>query len=234
MTVLSAFQDAAAVLVKRRPDTLFSAQDAFSIEMQALVNDVARDIAASHDWQALVRTYLITPNGTDTDFPLPADYDRMLLDSEVYENTNWAWGYTHITRANDWLRMKVENFSWIAPGAWTMQGNALLFYPAPTSTAQATFVYVTKNIVTTTAPGEASRFTSDLDSFVLSERLLTLGLIWKWRENNRLESATDQANFVKAFGEIAGKDGGAKIIRKGGRYLPGNTRLAWPWPLGGV
>lgn len=234
MTVLSAFQDAAARLVSRRPDTLFSATDAFSVEMQSLANEVARDLARTYDWQALVRTYTITPNGTDAEFPLPTDYDRMMLDTDLYDAPNWAWGYTHISRPNEWLRMKIRHFSWIAPGAWTMQGNKLLFYPAPSSSSQANFVYISKEIVTNKDGAPQALFSSDTDEFVLDERLLTLGLIWKWREMKRLESSTDQANFDKAFNEVAGKDGGSKLIRKGRYYPRGSHHLAWPWPLGGI
>lgn len=234
MTLLTACQSAAIRLVGRKPDTIFSATDPFSLEMQALSNEVAQDIAKSHDWQALVRTHLITPNGTDTTFPLPEDYDRMLLDSDIYEGSNWAWGYVHVTRPNDWLRMKVENFGWISPGAWTMQGGQFEFQPAPASETSAQFVYITKNIVTDASEDPSDAFTGDEDVFVLNERLLTLGLIWKWRELKRLEASTDEANFIKAFSEISGKDGGSKIIRKGGRRFCGNFRTAWPWPLGGV
>lgn len=234
MTLLSACQSAAVLLIGRKPDTIFSATDAFSLEMQVLSNEVAKDIAKSHDWQALVRTHSITPDGVVTSFPLPEDYDRMLLDTEIYDESNWAWGYFHVTRPNDWLRMKVEEFSTINPGAWTMQGNRFEFYPAPSGIAPAQFVYISKDIVTNDNDDPASSFTDDDDKFVLSERLLTLGLIWKWRELKRLESATAEANFIKAFSEIAGKDGGSKIIRKGHRRIAGNFHYAWPWPLGGV
>lgn len=233
MTLLSACQSAAIRLVSRKPDTIFSATDPFSLEMQVLANEVAKDIAKSHDWQALVRTHSIAANGTDTVFPLPDDYDRMLLDSEIYDGSNWAWGYCHVTRPNDWLRMKVENFGWITPGAWIMQGNQFEFQPAP-ATGTAEFVYITKEIVTDNDGAPIPSFTDDGDSFVLSERLLSLGIIWKWREMKRMESSTDEANFVKAFSEIAGKDGGPKIIRKGQNRSYRNSHVAWPWPLGGL
>lgn len=234
MTLLSACQSAAIRLVGRKPDTIFSATDPFSLEMQVLSNEVAKDIAKSHDWQALVRTHSITPNGVDTSFPLPEDYDRMLLDSDIYDGSSWAWGYCHVTRPNDWLRMKVENFGWISPGAWAMQGNQFEFQPAPTSETAAQFVYITKHIVLKEDGEPADAFTKDDDSFILNERLLTLGVIWKWRELKRLEASTDEANFIKAFSEIAGKDGGSKIIRKGGHRLRGDFRTAWPWTLGGI
>ncbi|GMB80541.1 hypothetical protein NN6n1_13230 [Shinella zoogloeoides] len=234
MTLLTACQNAAVLLLGRKPDTIFSSTDVFSLEMQVLANEVACDIARSHDWQALVRTHSIMPDGVATTFPLPTDYGRMLLDSEIYNQTNWAWGYTHVTRADDWLRMKVQDFTVIVPSAWTMQGDQFEFLPAPSSSATAKFVYITKNIIKSETNQAKANFTDDEDKFALSERLLTLGLVWRWRELKRLEASTDQANFEKAFAEIAARDGGSKIIRKGGRPIYGDFRIAWPWPLGGV
>jgi hypothetical protein len=233
MTVLSAIQSAAVRLISRKPSTVFSAEDAFSIEMQDLANEVARDIAKSTDWQALITVHTITGNGTDTAFPLPDDYDRMLVDSSLYDGNNWAWGYTRIMGASNWLRMDIERFGSITPGGWTILGNEFRFVPAPTADSTAKFVYVSNNIVISENNELKTSFETDSDRFVLDERLLTLGLIWKWREMKRLEAATDQANFEKAFAEISGRDKGSQILRIG--RSPWNTydvNLAYPRPLG--
>jgi hypothetical protein len=63
------------------------------------------------------------------------------------------------------------------------------------------------------------------------ERLLTLALIWRWREQKRLDATGDQANFEKAFAEAAGMDKGARVIRSRRRALS-RARIAWPWELG--
>src|SRR3546814_5464552 len=55
---------------------------------------------------------------------------------------------------------------------------------------------------------------SDLsDTFLLPERLLTLGLVWRWRENKKLDATGDQEAFIKALDEYAAKDKGSRVIR---------------------
>jgi hypothetical protein len=54
------------------------------MEIVDLLNEVAR-IMQSHDWQALTKIHTITGNGTDTAFPVAADYDRMALGQDVHD-----------------------------------------------------------------------------------------------------------------------------------------------------
>lgn len=235
MSLLSAVQSAAIRLIGKKPTTVFSSNDTFSLEMQDLANEVAKDIAKSHDWQALVKTHLITGNGTDTEFPLPSDYDRMLIDSNLYDNKNWAWGYIRIVNPSDWLQWKIYNWQLVVPGAWTILGNQFEFVPAPYSGAEASFVYISENRVLAADGTPKATFTKDDDTFTIDERLLTLGLIWKWREMKQLESATAQANFEKAFNESSSRDKGARIIAVGNNWASRfDVRTAYPWPLGSV
>ena len=232
MSLLSACQNAAIELISKKPSTIFSATDAFSLELQRLSNVVARDIADSHDWQTLISTYTINGDGVTSAFPLPDNYDRMLLDTNLYDKVNWAWGYFRIVRADEWMLMKVRDWGLVNPGAWTVLGGNLEFLPAPQNTAQAQFLYVKNERVLDKDGNPKKTFTKDDDSFVLDEDLLTLGIIWRWREMKRMDATNDLANFEKMFSTLSGKDGGSKVIRTPARWMPWQGRFAYPWPLG--
>jgi hypothetical protein len=105
------------------------------------------------------------------------------------------------------------------PGGWIVYDNAIHFYPPPTQLA--TYPYITKNWARDFSTAPKSEFTDDRDEFLLPERLLTLGLIWRWRENKKLDAAGDQEAFIKALDEYGAKDGGSKVMRYGssGRRL---------------
>ena len=233
MTVLAAMQSAAVKVQGRRPDTFFGAAQANTLELEFtdLVNEVAQDILKSHDWQAITRINVITGDGETKAFPMPDDYDRMLVQSNVQDPRNWLWGYAHFSDLNAFMIVEAQGFVPL-PGGWTIYGNEMRFTPAPTGQAQ--FPYISKNIVrdnTTTLLKTA--FTADSDEFLLPERLLTLGLVWRWRENKKIDFTGDQEAFAKAFDEYAAKDKGSRAYRRGGyRMIPG-TYPAWPWPLGG-
>lgn len=232
MTVLSALQSAAIRLIGRKPSAFFGATDVFALEMQDLANEVAADIAKSHDWQALIRVATLAGDGTTVAFPFPSDYGRMLIQSDIFDAANWAWGYTRVLDINEFLWIKERGIQAL-PGSWIMYGNEFQFVPAPQSGAEATFPYIDKNYAlatdgTTLKPA----FTLDTDFFRLSERLLTLGLVWKWRQNKRLDYGEDEANFAKAFAEDSGRDKGSRIFRTGPARFPANVSIAYPFPLG--
>lgn len=231
MTILSAMQSAAIRLVGRKPTTFFATQSQFEMEIADLVNEAAADIAEAHDWQALQEFHTITGDGESTSFPLPDDYGRMLLDSEMQDGHSWAWDYTHVPNANKFFRLTKDG-PILTPGIWMMRAGEFQFYPAPSFGAEAVFPYVSKNYAIAENDTRKADFDTDNDSFVLDERLLTLELIWRWRAQKRLEYAEDMANAEKARMEKIGRDRGPRIIKVGVTRSAGDFSIAYPRALG--
>jgi hypothetical protein len=231
VTVLAAMQSAAVRLMGQRPTGFFGASGSFEAEMSDLVNEVATDVAKYQDWQALVRVGTVTGDGTLTQFDLPDDYDRMLGSSAMQDLTSWFWGFGAYTDINSFLYDEARGFSGF-PGGWIIYGNQLRFSPAPSDAQVATFPYITQNWAVDASTAAKGAFTADTDSFALPERLLTLGLVWRWRENKKLDSTGDQEAFIKALDEYAAKDRGARVYRKRARRAFPGTYTAWPWELG--
>lgn len=231
MAILPALQSAAIRLIGRKPTTFFGASGVFEMEICDLVNEVAQDIAKYRDWQALVRTSTITGNGVLTAFDLPADYDRMLGSAIVQDATNWAWGYYRIHDWSSFLELSGRGFSPM-PGGWIISAGKMNFSPAPGAGHSAQFPYVSANWAMGADDVAKPAFTADTDTFLLTERLLTLGLVWRWREQKKLDFTGDMEAFTKALDEIATKDGGTRVIRSSARRGFPGTSLAWPWALG--
>lgn len=226
MAILTALQSASVRLVGRKPATFFGAPQSavFEMEMADLVNEVAQDIAKYQDWQALTKIASLTGDGSTTEFSLPADYDRQLVDADVQRSVAWMWGYFHFTNINDFIFQ--ENTGWNPiPGGWIIYGDKMRFSPAPSGEAQ--YPYITKNWALGADSIAKPQFTADTDTFALPERLLTLGLIWRWRENKKLDASGDQEAFVKALDEYAGKDKGSSIIRRNGSRRRANTSVPY-------
>lgn len=234
MTILQAMQSAAIRLVGHKPSVFFSSSDQFEAEIVDLVNEAAQDICATQDWQALTSIQTFTGDGVTNEFPIPSDYQRMLLDADMQDLDNWAWGYRHITDINTFLYREARGFEPF-PGGWIMYGDKFRFSPSAPAGQTATFPYISKNYALNTDGSQKAQFTRDDDSFRIDggERLLTLWLIWRWRENKKLDATGDQENFVKAISELGSKDRGSRVIRANysglNRY---NWVHAWPWTLG--
>lgn len=232
MTVLSAMQSAAVRLIGQRPDSFFGAAPnaVFQMEIADLVSEVAADVMKSHDWQALTKVHTVAGDGTATAFALPVDYDRMLVKTDLQDPVNWAWGYRRAGDLNEFLAVEARGFV-SGAGIWLVYGDEMRFSPAPGGNAQ--FPYISRNVAkgSGTMAGKPA-FDADTDVSVLPERLLTLGLIWRWRENKKMDFTGDQEAFTKAIGEHAAKDGGSRLhARNSRRSFPG-TYPAWPGSLG--
>lgn len=231
MTLLTACQSAAVRLIGLKPSTFLSSSEPFEMKMVDLANDVARDIAESYDWQALTALKEYPGDGTTVGFDLPTDYSRMLVDGDVARANWYTWHYLGARDLNIWRNL-VNGLSTPNPGYWIILNNQMQFQPPISNGDTAQFYYISKNFARAADNSTKPAFTADSDTFVLDETLLTLGLIWRYRSQERLEYAEDMANYEKAFAERSGRDKGSRVLTLGRRNRSGDIRFAYPMSLG--
>ena len=225
MAIFAALQSACLRIAGQRPASFFGSSELIAQELADLSNEVANDICQYQDWQRLTKVHNMTGDGAAEEFDFPSDYSRQLLNADMQDLQSWAWGYQHITDINDFLFQKQRGMI-LTPGAWIIYGGKMHFTPAPSG--DASFPYISNNYAIDSATLDRKpAFDTDTDEFVLEDRLLTLGLIWRWREMKGLGFAGDQEAFTKALDEYASKDAGSKVIRWGGAIF--NRRGPWPW-----
>lgn len=236
MTVLSALQPAMVRLVGRRPNTIFSTQNQTEMELADLATEVATDIMKSHDWRALTQIATLVGDGATTAFDKPADYDRMVQGQDMTDRASWFWNYTPASDLNEWLMLQDGGWAAITPGWWILLDEKFQFYPAPSSDAQ--YPYISKNFARS-APASGTgvitpkaAFSADDDTFKLDERLLTLGVIWRYREQKGMGYAEDMATYETALSQAQARDRGSRTIRRPERPAYPNAGWAWPWSLG--
>lgn len=214
MTVLGALQKAAIRLIGKKPDTFFSSGNTFELELQDLANEVAIDIAKSYDWRSLTVLNQFQGDGVQSSFPMPDDYDRMTISGDVHAKSWNTWRYNRAYSLDQWLDFQ-NGLAQVSPGSWIILDGTMQFSPPITSGEQAQFYYISKNVVRSANGALKQEFTLDDDVFRLDERLLTLGVIWKWREQKRLDYSGDKENFDLALDEATGRERGARILRIG-------------------
>ena len=230
MTLKTAVDSAAIRVVGHSTSAVFASQEQIAVEMADLANEVATEIAESYDWRDITKIASFNGDSVKTFFPKPDDYDRMTVDNGIRDQKNWFWGYFPFSDINQYLMMKENGFSLLSPGGWIILNGGFNFVPAPNGTAQ--FPYISKNIVRANDGSSKPAFTRDDDSFVLSERLLTLGLVWKWRAQKGLEYAEALQAYSDALSQLQTRDKGQRSIRHGMSNNFPTGRIAWPWPLG--
>lgn len=228
MSVGSAIQSAILRCIGTRPLEVFASSQQECIEMADLVQEAATDIAKSHDWRDLTKIHTINVAGVEA-VPLPSDYDRMVIASEVDDPATWFWGYHPFETVNDWMRFRNGSYQLLTPGGWIILAGEMHFFPAPSGAA--TFPYISNAWARTEAGVPKDRFDADDDTFVLSERLLTLALVWRFKESKGLEYAEDQSSYDIALAQEQVRDKGARVLRSPRRFMSGRfayTGRAFP------
>ena len=230
MAVLDAIRSAILMTTGTQVSSVFSSGDQISQEMADLANEVAADIASSHQWQGLQKIGTIAGDGVISEFDKPADYDRMLILSGIQGQSGPFRDYEHVQSIDDWIDRLNGGFT-TGRNGWIMFGDRFQFNPAPNGTIS--YPYISRYWARDAGGASKPAFSVDTDEFVLPERLLKLGLIWRWREMKGLEYAEDMASYEAALSQYQTRDAGpAHIIRRSmiGREL--NASHAWPWTLG--
>lgn len=205
MTFATAAKSAALRLNMGSRTAFFGQTDPFCLEICDLGNEVAADAMKANDWRALTREWVITGDGATKAWMLPTDYDRMLLTGSV-------------------LRASC--------GQWSVLAERMQIWPELAAGEMASVFYITRDVVRKANTDPSPVFTADDDTFRLDDRLLTLGLIWRWKAMKGLDYSEDMANYERLLSQIAGREAGGRAYRiQECTWWPG-ARRAWPWELG--
>ena len=230
MSVLSVVKEVCAAVGVNPPTSMFSpvVQPRTQFELLSLANEMAQRIAYDvREWRHLKAIHTFTGDGILDRFPLPANFKRMLLTSQVYPSWAPRQPLQFIPDADEWLvrRMSNNSYSW---GEFTLIGDDMLIWPIVPNGAGCSFVYLDKNCVKLNGGGFGPTFVNDADEFRLDERVLKLGMIWQWKANKGSPYAEDMGTYSDALMDVAGTDTPAPIIigtGQGIRYDPGYVQM---------
>lgn len=232
MSFLTSAQSAAIRLGVNKPSAFFSGPGRFEQEIVDLANEVVTDIVKAHDWRSLVLQREMVGDGVTTAFDLPDDYDRMPKGADVGRMNWYTWGYVDAPDLNFWNDL-INGLASPSPGYWIMLDNKMQFIPPVEENTTAEFYYISKAaIIDGDTQVRKNAFTKDSDTFVLDERLLTLGLIWRWRAMKRLDYSEDLQNYEIRLSQISAEDKGARAIRMGRQIVDWNAQFSYPRSLG--
>lgn len=139
-------------------------------------------------------------------YALPADFDRMVSD------TNWD-------RSNHWPNLgpkSSQEMQWLQGGListpprerYRIIGNNLVFFPAPASALNMVYEYISNYTVIANGATAASKasFTVDNDTCVFRDELMVKGLKFHWRKAKRLDFSAELAEYNDALSRAKAQD----------------------------
>jgi len=205
MTVLSVVRDASTSLGLEIPSVLFSNTTRTWVEMCALVNECARQILEEYDWSRLKKVASVTGDGTLTAFPLAADFDRMVMNANLWGPSFTYYPQQQVADFNDWLELvSYDTGSW--DQRWSIFGGNLNILPALPSLETLSYGYISNWVVN----GTQATFTADTDTFTLDERLLKLCVIYNWKSLKGQDYVGDLQRYEDALSMARFKDPGSR------------------------
>lgn len=231
MSILSVCKDAAVKLNHTQPTSIFSSTDAFAAELLLAAKDTAESLLKEdHDWRALTSLATCQGDAATVVFPLPSDWERMVKTAKLHSLRFRNATFRAARDLDEWLFIK-DNLLVGSPGNWVQLGNAVQIFPAMPVSDTARFYYISNKYALSATSVPQAAFAADTDTFALDERLLRLGIIWRWRADKRLEYAEDLKNYEIAKAFAMSKDKGSQAIVVG-RQRFRDVDIAYPALLG--
>jgi hypothetical protein len=233
MTCLSVVQDVCKIVGITAPNAAISSSDQQIKQMVALLNREGKALAARIDWEALKTEATFTTVAAETQ-----DDVETLAPGYKYIHNHTIWNRTLNLPVYgplpdyEWQSQKASNVS--GPySQYRIRGGNLLFIPAPSAGDTCAFEYQSRYWVrdsgsTTTR----ASYTDDTDVARLDEDLITLGLIWRWREAKGLSYAEDFAEYERQVADAIARDGTKPVLRmESGDREPGVMVPEGSWNL---
>jgi hypothetical protein len=230
--LLTIVQQVCAVVGVAIPASVFNAINANRTmqEMLQLANEMAQRIAYDdREWTLLRKQQVYYGDGVTTAFYLPADYQRMLLTSNVWRSEQTQTPMRFIPDFDEWMQRRAQNYS-DSRGEWTLTGGQMHIHPVLGNGVTARYGYLDKNCVALAGGGLSDHFLNDADTFRLNARLLKLGMIWQWKAQKGSPYAEDLGTYGDCFAMLMGYDSPSPIII-GRNPISFNARVAYPWPV---
>lgn len=205
--------------------------DDTATQLLALLNQAGEELAQDFAWQAITFEATFTTLAAESQGAMES-----IAPGWAYIVNDTIWNRTEnepffALSAQEWQREKSAAVT--GPGSrFRIRGGELLMNPAPAAGKTCAFEYASKYWATdsTGATGKAA-FTADADLSRLDEQLLTLSLIWRFKQAAGLEFAPELSMYEIRVANAQSRDGGRSRLDFGSQGVFGVTFPEGSWNL---
>lgn len=217
MSLLTVVQGACERLGVSRPSIAHSSTDQQIIQIVGLAQQEGKELARRHDWQSIVKEKTFTTVAAETQTgAVPSDFDRIVNDT-FYNRTSTRKVDGPLS-AQQWQFQKSVVATTLIE-VFRFRGDDILIAPTPAAGQTMAYEYVSKNWCQSQASVEAESWAADTDTGILSEELMTLGIIWRWQRVKGLDYAESFRTYEAQVAQAILRDGGKRSFNIGGsRY----------------
>ncbi len=219
MSLLTIVQDAAVLCNLPAPSSVINSSDPNVPLLLRSANQEGNELSRRHDWAQLLADFTFTSVATEKQTALPVTYDRLASYPELW-NRSLGLPYSGPTSPRTWGTIKGLAVTSSSPGWWRLTysntvpfGPTIEITPAPTAGQTLALYFVHKLWCHDTSFGGQDEWLSDTDEAYIPERLIILGIVWRYKKSKGLDYAEDMSTYEREVERACSRDKGAGVIR---------------------
>lgn len=207
MSLLTVVQQVSRRLGLPSPSSVAGSQDVQSLQLMELLNEDGQELAARSDWQALRNEATFTTVATQSQgaiTTLAGSGLRSIIGETIWNRTQRRPVYG-ARSPQEWQQLQAQTLQ--GPFVqFIIRGGLLLFVPVPSAGQTCAFEWMSSYWVNLAAGGTSDSAAADGDTFLLPERLLRLGVIWRFKQAKGLDYAEDFNKAEAAIQDAMARD----------------------------
>lgn len=185
MSLLTVVQDACDRIGIDRPSFVIGSTDQKVIELLSFANQSGQELVRQTPWQSLMKETSFSSVAQDSQGQFPSDFDRIIPDT-FFDRTARKPIMGPISSTQWQIRKGILN-PWTFYYSYRVRGNEILVIPTPPNGNQFYYEYISNQWVKALDNSTKTSYTLDTDVSLIDEKLITLGVRWRWLKAKGLE-----------------------------------------------
>jgi len=190
--------------------TITGLSDVQSVQLLSLLNSAGNELMLYYPWEQLTAEWVFPTVNGQGDYDLPADYNYF-TDATQWDRTN-HWPLLGPKSPQEWAWLKGSLVAALPRQRYRIQNNKLKLWPTPAAPSfTLAMEYVVKDWVISGSTN-TDMITQDGDVLRYEPWLLIKFVKFKFYELKGFSTTGVNADFMRVFNNLTGKDTGAKIL----------------------
>ena len=205
MSLLTICQDASDEIGILRPTSIVGNSDQSARTLFRLAKKLGNRLMKVFDWQVLRAEQNFTALGAEEQTGiLPSNFDRFV--PETMWNRTDIFMITGPITPSQWQGLKASSYSDTESRKFMMRGGSVLVQPTLNAGAQIYFEYVKNTWCQDQSSTAQTTWAADTDTALIDEELITLGMIWEYKNARGLPNVSEAAAYEQYFETLIRND----------------------------